>query len=139
MPGHKHRRFVLLSVFQRWRELLPPSSTVHSQQHRGKYSPNNQWKQQRIVSICVFYMQRELFPFSWWWWQLKCIKWLSGSWENYRRTANSNALLIIASLTVYYLFFYQRNHRWTAKNLEDILKNLVRNEIFKVNLPRESV
>jgi len=31
-----------------------PLALFTVKQHRGKYSPNNQWKQQQIVSICVF-------------------------------------------------------------------------------------
>jgi hypothetical protein len=64
--------------------------------------------------------------------------WVSDSKWNYRRTANSNVLLINASLIVYYLYFYQQNHGRTAKNLEGFLKILMRNENFKVKLPRES-
>jgi len=62
---------------------------------------------------------------------------VAGSRENYRWTMNFKVLVINASLTMYYLQFYQWNCERTLKNLEGFFKILVRNENFKVELQRE--
>jgi len=113
-----------VDVFQKWRELFPSPwnwsqsttpmeiPTIHVRRCIPEGEgivplllalftiQNTNGNIDGLKTIDVFQRRRELFPFSYQWWQLKLTEWVSSSRRNYRRTANSNVLVINASLTV---------------------------------------